>query len=172
LRKEYRLPEELRPLLARPLGRLYPTSEIAKGTLTEALDPSKLVVTVGDRVTETIAAMGRVPDVQIVDCKENRIARDPPRVEHAVLIRVNNPAGGITQEALDGIKKAFRGKKPARVLVEGEEDLLAIPALVWAPAGASVIYGQPKEGIVVVRATTAAKRRNWKILSSMGVPRF
>jgi uncharacterized protein (UPF0218 family) len=36
--------------------------------------------------------------------------------------------------------------------VEGEEDLAAVPAVIVAPAGASVVYGQPGEGMVLVDA--------------------
>ncbi len=42
------------------------------------------------------------------------------------------------------------------MLVDGEEDL-ALPAIVAAPEGASVVYGQPDEGMVHVRVTAEAK---------------
>lgn len=168
----YPLPKELRPRLARPLGRLFGPKEIASGAFAKAVEKASMVVSVGDRVTETLGNMGRIPDVQIVDSKENRKAREPPNVPHSSLIRVTNPAGYITLDAIRGIREAFSGRKPARVLVEGEEDLLAIPALVLAPISAEVVYGQPGEGIVMVRASATAKSRNRALLKRIGVPPF
>ena len=126
------------------------------------------MVTVGDRVTETIGRMGRVPDVQIVDGKENRSRRRLPDVPCSRTIRVKNPAATITDDAIEGIRDALRGRKPARVLVDGEEDLLAIPAVILAPPSATVFYGQPGVGIVLVKVTPASKLRNREYLAKMG----
>lgn len=164
----YRLPEEMRPKLAKPLGRLFDADELKSQAFSKLIGEVSLVVSVGDRVTETIGGMGRVPEVQVVDSRENRKNREPPNVPHARTIRVRNPAGTITQEAIDGIRDALRGEKPARVLVEGEEDLLAIPAVVFAPVSSAVFYGQPGKGIVMVRVTSGSKARNRALLSAMG----
>lgn len=126
-----------------------------------------MIVSVGDRVTETLGKLGRVPDVQIVDSRENRREREPPDVPHARSIRVRNPPATITDDAIRGIEEAFRGKKPARVLVDGEEDLLAIPAVVFAPISAIVLYGQPGVGIVIVRVSAASRARNRALLAEM-----
>jgi uncharacterized protein (UPF0218 family) len=127
------------------------------------------LVTVGDRVTETVGGLGRTPDIQVVDGKENRKGRDPPDVPYARLIKVSNPPGGLTNEAMEGIRKAFHGKKPVRVMVDGEEDLMAIPVIALAPVSAVVVYGQPGEGLVAVRADAKSKSRNREILAEMGI---
>ncbi len=167
--REYLLPERLRKTLARPLGRLFTVEEIASGELSDSIARASFVVTVGDKVTETSAKMGRAPDVQIVDGRENRKARKPPVVSHAVLVKVSNPPGTITEEAIGAIRTAFAGKKPARVLVDGEEDLLAIPAVLFAPLGASVYYGQPGEGVVLVRSDSRSKSRSRALMAEMGI---
>ena len=149
---QYRLPEELRPELARPLGRLFGPSEIEGPQLRESLSAASFVVTVGDRVTETIGKLGRTPDLQIVDSMENRRSRRPPEVPYAESYSLKNPAGTVTLDAIAVIGNALRGRKPARLLVDGEEDLLAMPAIILAPVQASIYYGQPGEGIVLVRA--------------------
>jgi uncharacterized protein (UPF0218 family) len=163
----YRLPEDMRPVLARPVGRLFTTQDIQKTVFARMVGTSKRVVTVGDRVTETLGQMGRVPDVQIVDGRENRKKRTPPSVRHTRTIRAKNPAGMITEEAMTAIQEALKGKTPARVLIEGEEDLLAIPAIIFAPFLTAVFYGQPGEGIVMVKVTKAAKARNRSLLANM-----
>lgn len=170
MRGQFKLPEALRPKLAKPMGRLFTKEEIRSGDFAAAVRATRFVVSVGDRVTETLAEMGRPPDVQIVDSRENRKDRKPPRAEHANLITVKNPAGYITMEAIAGIKRAFSGKRPARVLVSGEEDLLAIPAVVLAPTSAGIFYGQPGEGIVMVVVSREAKARNKELLRQLGAP--
>jgi uncharacterized protein (UPF0218 family) len=169
LAKAYKLPERLRPRLAKPLGRLFSAEEVQGRAFESFVRGFPMVITVGDRVTETLGAMGRAPDVQVVDAKENRKEREPPDVPYARLIKVENPAGSLTKEAIEGVREAFRGKKPVRVLVDGEEDLVAIPAIALAPVSAVVLYGQPGEGIVAVRTDAGAKSRNRAILAEMGI---
>ncbi|MDA4125338.1 MAG: DUF359 domain-containing protein [Thaumarchaeota archaeon] len=166
----YKLPVTLRPRLAKPLGHLYSGEEVRGHSFAELVRDSAFVISVGDRVTETLGAMGRAPDVQVVDSKENRRERALPEVEYVRQIDVHNPAGTVTDEAINGIREAFRGNKPVRVLVEGEEDLLAIPAIAVAPDSAMVFYGQPGEGIVAVKVDKESKTRNRVILSEMGIP--
>ena len=43
------------------------------------------------------------------------------------------------------------------LVVDGEEDLLALPSILFAPLNAYVLYGQPNEGIVVVSVTESLK---------------
>ena len=126
-----------------------------------------MVITVGDRVAETIAGLGRVPDVHVVDGKENRKIRAPPEVPRVVSVDVKNPPGTITTEAMDGIRKALAGKKPARVMVDGEEDLLVIPVQILAPSGARIYYGQPGQGIVMLKVDRGAKARARELLKQM-----
>lgn len=168
---QYRLPEEMRAELAKPLGRLFKPGEIFGPSFPEVVRQASLVVTVGDRVTETFGKAGRIPDVQIVDSMENRKPRLPPNVPFVANYVVENPPATITESAVEAIRSAFEGPKPARVLVIGEEDLLAIPAVVLAPESTSIFYGQPGEGIVQVTADSAAKARSASILRRMGFPK-
>jgi len=169
LPKAYRLPKGLRPRLAKPMGRLYSPNELSSEEFRDTVLRAPMVITVGDRVTETIGNLGRVPDVQVIDGRENRIDRELPDVPFSRLVSVSNPAGTITQKAIDGIREAFEGMKPVRVLVNGEEDLLAIPVIAISPLSAQVFYGQPGEGIVVVGVGADTKSRNREILAEMGI---
>lgn len=164
---EFALPERLRPKLAQPLGVLFTRKLIKSGTLAVSVREPGLVITVGDRVAETVASLGRVPDVHIVDGKENRKIRTPPEVPRVVSIGVKNPPGTITAEAMEGIRNALRGKKPARVMVDGEEDLLVIPVQIFAPVGTRIYYGQPGEGIVMLKVDREAKARARALLKQM-----
>jgi uncharacterized protein (UPF0218 family) len=170
LPKVYKLPESMRPKLAKPIGHLFTPEGMKSPSFERLVREAPMVITVGDKVTETLGKLGRPPDVQVVDGKENRIARDPPDVPYARLIEVENPAGTLTVEAIKGLRAAFEGKKPVRVMVHGEEDLLAIPVIALAPLSAMVFYGQPGEGMVAVKSDARSKSRNRTILAEIGVP--
>ena len=43
------------------------------------------------------------------------------------------------------------------IIVEGEEDLLTLPVIKFAPLGALVVYGQPYVGMVLVMVTERTK---------------
>jgi len=169
LRRTYRLPEELRTRLATPLGTVYGGDEVKGAEFERLVRTAPMAVTVGDRVTDTLGAMGRTPDVQVVDGFERRIQRRVPTVPYSRLIKVENPAGTLTSEAISGMKEAFLGKKPVRVRVKGEEDLMAMLAIAMAPVSAMVFYGQPGVGVVAVKANAVAKSRNRAILAEMGI---
>jgi len=169
LRRTYRLPAELRTRLASPMGKVYPGDEVKGPDFERLVRSAPMTVTVGDRVTDTLGLMGRTPDVQVVDGFERRISRAVPSVPYARLIKVKNPAGTLTGDAINGMREAFRGKKPVRVRVEGEEDLMVMLAIAMAPVSALVLYGQPGVGVVAVKANAMAKSRNRSILAKMGI---
>jgi GTP-dependent dephospho-CoA kinase len=169
LRRVYSLPEELRPTLAEPLGRVFSGEEAKGEAFAKLAREASMVITVGDRVTETLEEVGRTPEVQVVDGIERRSRRELPRVPYARLVKIKNPAGRITTGAIEGMRRAMLGKKPVRVLVDGEEDLLAMLAIAMAPISATVLYGQPLVGVVAVKADAVAKARNRAVLAKMGI---
>ena len=170
--RAYRLPEELRRTLAVPLGQVFDAKESAGVGFRRLVEEAPMLITVGDRVTETAGSLGRPPDIQVVDGLERRGRREPPNVAYIRLVEVKNPAGSLTEEAIAGMRKAFGGKKPARVLVEGEEDLMAMLAIGMAPVSALVLYGQPGVGVVAVKVNGVSKSRNRALLAKMGIRRL
>ena len=169
MRRVYRLPVQLRSRLSKPLGRVFSQNEAGGDEFRNTAAVAPMVVTVGDRVTDTLQEVGRTPDVQIVDGVERRQKREYPKAPYSRLIRVKNPAGSVTVDAIEGVRDAFMGKKPARVQVDGEEDLMAMLAIAMAPVSAMVYYGQPGVGVVAVKANAVSKSRNRAILAKMGI---
>jgi uncharacterized protein (UPF0218 family) len=90
----------------------------------------------------------------------------PVEIKAERTYRVRNPAGVITREAWDTIKEALKDRE-AVIFVDGEEDLLAIPAVLESPDNAFVVYGQPSEGIVVVATLPQTKTEVRKIVNRM-----
>lgn len=168
----YRLPESMRSKLAEPMGRLFTSVGVKGPEFAQMLKESKLVITVGDRTTEALGELGRVPDIQVVDGKEERREREPPVLKYDSIIRATNPPATLTTEAIEAVRAAMKAKKPVRVLVEGEEDLVAIPTIALAPVSSLVLYGQPGKGMVAVRVDAASKRRNRKVMKEIGLPRI
>ena len=167
--KVHPLPEHLRGRLGKPLGELIRESDIRRGVLKRTISETDFVITVGDRVTEALVELGRVPDVHVIDGRERRQNREVPAAPFSSLFKADNPPGTVTDEAVRAIRAAMASDKPARVLVDGEEDLLAIPAIALAPLGANLYYGQPLEGVVLVRVSAQTKKRNLALMHEIGI---
>ena len=120
----------------------------------------------GDVVSREALKAGLPIDVRVVDNRSMRKAIQSAAFPARTTYRVRNPAGVITVEAWEAIRKAIDSKNSI-VLVEGEEDLLTLPAVAESPTNAFVVYGQPSEGLVVVIATPAKKAEMQKWLSKM-----
>ena len=110
---------------------------------------------------------GLIPSLQIIDGKEKRAKREPPKLANAIELTVDNPVAEITSQSIDIIKKAFTMQPPVRISVNGEEDLLVIPACVYAPENAIILYGQPNEGLVIVKITPEIRSKTQKLLDLM-----
>ncbi len=82
-------------------------------------------------------------------------------------VNVDNPQGTITQEAIAAIKKALESNEHTHIVVKGEEDLLTLIAVLYAPENAFVVYGQPYLGIVVVKVTSEKKAHVQEFLNAM-----
>ena len=146
---------ELKALLASPRGILVRDDSVLKELLRD-----KEIITVGDVTTKRSLELGLCPKLAIFDGLTRRSL--PIEIRAKRVIKVRNPRGKICLEAVEGIKKAFGEGK--WVKVEGEEDLLAIPALLLAPDGHYVLYGQPGAGVVLLESNEYTKRHFIEIL--------
>jgi len=159
-----RLPQKVRPLLKRPLGKLFPDKKVAFEHLRKQ-SPTRLV-TIGDRVTADFLEAGFKPDIAVVDFLVMRSAASEGirKIVDSYKVptkHVRNPPATITGELQEALKNAA---PPVKIVVDGEEDLAVLPALLTAPAGSVVAYGQPGEGVVLIEATDEKKREIEKIL--------
>jgi uncharacterized protein (UPF0218 family) len=59
---------------------------------------------------------------------------------------------------------------PVRIVVSGEEDLLALPLFAMVPNGSVVLYGQPLEGMVIVRIDEKIRWKARDLLHRIGAP--
>ena len=54
-------------------------------------------------------------------------------------------------------------------MVRGEEDLLALPCMMYAEDGDIVVYGQPNAGAVLVEVNHFIKWKAWDLFHHMKV---
>lgn len=127
--------------------------------------PAK-ITTVGDVVSRETLAAGIPVNLRIVDQMTLRKRISQVEIKAERTYRVTNPPGVITKEAWDTIKEAVRDIE-AVIYVEGEEDLLAIPAILESPDNALVVYGQPSQGIVMVTTSPDLKTEVRKMVDRM-----
>ena len=160
------LPENLRDSLKKPLGILIKDYDTTKENILKSIPQGSFVITVGDATTEKLTKFGITPSLQIVDGLEKRSKRELPSSAAKTTFSCSNPPGQITKESLDVIKEAIK-VPPARITVNGEEDLLVLPVCVFAPENGVVLYGQPNEGLVIVRIDSNTRKKAQSIMNSM-----
>jgi len=160
------LPENLRIELKRPLGILLKDVDAAKENILKNIPSNSFIISVGDATTEKLIKYGIIPSLQIVDGLEKRSKRELPSSLVKTTFSCDNPPAQITQISIDVIKEALR-VPPARITVIGEEDLLVLPVCVFAPENSVVLYGQPNEGLVIVRINLEIRNKAQTIMNTM-----
>ena len=160
------LPENLRESLKKPLGILIKDSETTKENILKNIPAGSFVITVGDATTEKLLNCGIIPSLQIIDGLEKRTKRELPSSSIQTTFSCKNPAAQVTQESIDVIKKALQSP-PSKITVNGEEDLLVLPACLFSPEDSVVLYGQPNEGLVIVRVNQEIRNKAQSIMNFM-----
>jgi hypothetical protein len=144
------MPLHLRTELSRSLGMVLQEREVLAN-----LRLDRPVATVGDMCTATLHRLGVPIHIAVVDYQTKR----EPDASWADLtgpvgertVRVRSPQGEITAELWNAIAEAWEASASTKVVVEGEEDLASLPAILHAPEGATVIYGIPDKGLALVQ---------------------
>ncbi len=151
-----------------PLGVFVSEDEADKQTILGHLGDGCCLVTVGDRTTEKMIGFGLIPSLQITDGTEKREKRIHPKIPSGTIeFSVDNPPSEVTNQSIEIIKKSFSVASPVRLTVNGEEDLLVLPVCAHAPDNAVVMYGQPNEGLVIVKVTAEIRNKTQSLLDLM-----
>lgn len=148
--KNLSLPQSLRPRLQRPFAAVV-----------NRIDPPKHgCIAVGDIAALSLLKKNIQPNLAIVDLKTRRQSIFP-NLRSAGLppgLTAKNPPGMITKNAAKKLLDCLSQNQPT-LLIDGEEDLLVLPAVLLAPFLTTIYYGQPDQGLVkiVVGENTKAK---------------
>ncbi len=166
----YSLTSELRKRLKEPLGALI------RGSFAETMNTFKSmvekdkpprIISVGDTVSRNLETSGISPQLSIIDNIVMRRQAQTFQLTAETTIFVRNPQASITSEAITAIQDASRNNHRIKIVVDGEEDLLTLIAVLYAPDGSYVVYGQPFDGLVVVKVTPKKKTEVSEILKDM-----
>jgi hypothetical protein len=128
---------------------------------------SPAIISVGDTVSKNLVKNRLFPCLAIVDNRVMRRTTWPFLLKQEKTIRIKNPPGTITEEAVSTIREASRKNNRVKIIVEGEEDLLTLIAVLYAPENSFVVYGQPHEGVVAVKVTPTKRAEVAAILKDM-----
>ncbi len=159
-----KMPETLRSELSKPYGILL-AGDLDSNvddvlTLIKREHPPRVVI-VGDYVLTGFIKSGYMPSLGIYDRKTKR-SPFPLNLKHTET--VVNPPGHISDQAVLAIKRLLSSPEPSILYVEGEEDLLALPAVLHSPDGSFVIYGLPERGMILIKVEKNIKKKVAEIL--------
>jgi len=165
----YSITPQLRVKLKEPFGLLVKGSfDETMAKMKEIVENEKppKIISVGDTVSKNLHEYAICAQVTIIDnqCMRKKVQ---PTNYNSTAVYVKNPQGTITQEAVEAVKEALKSNEHTHIVVEGEEDLLTLIAVAYAPVGSVVVYGQPYEGIVIVKVTPEKRSEAAHFLKAM-----
>lgn len=154
------LPDSMRSELAQPFGMVLAdgnTESIIRG------DHEATVIAVGDKTTKRLLSNGIVPTLGILDMQVERL----PYVWEKELWDLlptdkqeyTSGPGYISRAVIQEIQTWATHPTKRVFVINGEEDLLVLPVIAYAPCGSIVYYGQPGVGMVRVVVTTEKKKK-------------
>jgi len=149
--KTYFLPKKLRPELRKVWGTLLFNGEKEVRKKIQQLAKKrkfKKIITVGDYCSLTLPS-----DIKIFDGKIKRVKIKKPA---KFSLSCRNPAGTVQKETWKVVKMAIKNRE--NVFVDGEEDLLVIPAVLLSEKNTAVIYGFPEKGVCLIEVSPKIKR--------------
>ena len=167
--RAWAIPESLRPTLGQKYGPVYSGEEADR-----RIRALGIFATCGDRVTARAIELDHLPLVGIVDFKTRRSEAIDPAVFRPLArkrrLRVKNPAGLLTERLRQAVRTLVAGGG-GLLEVDGEEDLGSLALIEALPAGATVIYGIPGEGVSFVRVDALTKEHVRHVIGQMELRR-
>lgn len=139
--------------------------------ITEFTQAQNPIISVGDAITKTCLDSNITPNIAIIDLKTHREKMYDSISEFGFTkeepdFTVTNAPGEISQDLIITIEHCIQSPNTGHIiLVEGEEDLAVIPAVLLSPYGTRVVYGQPNEGIVEILVNEEGKDKICNILN-------
>ncbi len=156
------MPDSLRDQLQKPLGTVI--TDI--NNIITIVPPPTPIITVGDMVSMDLLKTGITPAICVVDFQTKRTDIDEritAKYFPTIHQTLQNPAGSINPQIADIYLQSFnifqKTSNTQIIKVEGEEDLLTLPALLLSPLGSFVIYGIPNLGACILEVTPEIKSK-------------
>jgi hypothetical protein len=160
------MPEHLRgELSSKSFGLLLSndTGENVRAVLeiVQARHPPKVII-VGDFTLRAFLSSGYSPDLGLFDKK---VGRSESAFSIEITDSACNPAGSITDDAVSAIRRHLASGEKSLLFIDGEEDLLSLPCILYSPEGSIVVYGIPGEGMMVITVNKETKEKIKRIIA-------
>jgi len=151
-------------IISVPQGKLF--KQPPNISRSDLLNSPKIAL-IGDSVTQYFIDHKLPFNYCVID---HLVRRQPYKVDlksskPTLTLTTNNPPGKITRQSFNTIQKLLNSDS-GLIDVSGEEDLLGFPFALLLPINSLVIYGQPKQGIVIIRLTETKKDQIAHIIDS------
>ena len=171
----YKLTPEVQEVIKQPHGDLLAGDQpdVFDSVMAE-LTQAHCVIAVGDLTSLNLVRAGIKPRLCVVDGKTQR----NQKMEGIIVmledsgykvVKVLNPPATISDGLWEAMDRYISCREKVAILVDGEEDLATIPAVLLAPDGAVICYGQPDEGVVLIRVNDEIKEKTKSLLEKMEV---
>ena len=150
LRVDAELKEDIIIELKKPLGDLYPDFEDA----IDEIKSSEFLISVGDATFSNLTKYELYPNIGIIDNLIQRKNHTHDVIHANHILKADNPAGYITDDLWETIGQALELSNSGEcyvIEVAGEEDLAVLPCILMADPDATILYGQPNEGLVLLK---------------------
>lgn len=164
----FQISEEQKEDLRDPFGKLLSEKKEIKEKIDYEIENQGKIISIGDFSSKFLEDLEIFPDFTIIDGKIERKRINPEIVERLgndKKFKAKNPAGCITREAWKEVKIGVLCSDRAKLIIDGEEDLLALPAIYFSPLNSLVIYGLRNRGSVIVKVDKRRKKAVEKILN-------
>lgn len=158
------LPASLRAALQQPMGLVFegPEDDISQAARRCATHIQNAgyaqIIAIGDIVFKALESVNMKVDVAVIDYRTKRVPLESTVQQSPA--NAHNKASLIESAAvayLNTLIKTSTSEISLQMVVEGEEDLLVLPAVMLAPLRSWVCYGQPGIGMVAVEVTEQTK---------------
>lgn len=161
-KKELKMPENLRSTLQKPLGRVLKDTKQSLQLINQLECP--FMIAVGDIIVDSLLKEDIDPDVKIIDFRSRRKDINPKfKIKMTDQTKNPNKPGTINIKTANTIKtkinETLRKKSKSWIVVDGEEDLLTLPAILFAPLDSLILYGHWQLGIIAVIVNEKIKEK-------------
>lgn len=160
---QVKLTQNVREKLRKSYGKVVRSQDLSK------IPKNSTIFAIGDLTVYNLLKHKYKPKICIIDY---RIRRNKINTKihlffdknFANIKTIRNPPGIISYELVQSIKDAIRKRGNSVIVVEGEEDIAALPCAYFAPEDTILTYGLPSKGIALVKINDNIKKQAKSLL--------
>ena len=157
-----KLPDSMRKEFKEPIGRLVLNKDVTHEHL-QSIIGDRMIIACGDATALRLEELGIGYSLAIIDGKTKRGTNLDVDCLPGAVTSIKNPPAMITNRMFNLIRENldfldyYRYDKLI-IDVIGEEDLAVIPCIICGKIGTVICYGQPNEGMVIVKVSRKLKK--------------